>query len=392
MASKKERKPKKRSKLRTAVMVAWLALAGYACNTLVQGNVIRDIERDFGMIPDPYKNMSLERVVKQVTTWEEAEQYIMAHLRYKYDKDNFGQNHIEASFEEIHKRKVDDCDGGAVAAAALLSDNPRYEVYRMRLVMKDSIDHIDDFIESLGMTSPFANHAVSIVYDKDTMKFGALGINAADCIKPEFDSIGEVFNKINTAFLYNFGDYELSRYNPSNIMHGKNPFKDYNNFVKQRKKTKPNTYNYTFIEHPKKQGRFAWFEGEVPEELVNASPEERAKILDPISNYSVNSINEFIDGLGKYSFQKNGCEGPYYTNVLTKKGETKRKGIFFNYRTSYSNAGKECNGYVHYTPVSRSSDEVKFNGTGTNPHVTIFFERSNIPEVGFEEVKITLNN
>ncbi len=385
------KKLKKRSKIiSNLVSAAWLAGFSFISYTIIQGNGLREAKRQLGMIDNPYKDMGLEEVVKKVTIWEEAEQYLMAHLKYKKDNDNYGPLQIEASFEEIHKRRIDDCDGGATAAAALLSDNPRYALFRMILNMRPSLNQADDVIDYLGLPSPFRNHAVSIVHDKETMKFGALGIGALDCIKPEFDSINEVFKRLNANNLYMFGSYKLTQYDDSTLIHGKNKFKEYNDFVKEREKANPNAYNYTFIEHPKKKGHFAWFQGEIPEELVNADAGERARILDSIAIYSAESINVFLDTLGAHSFKSKGCGNPYYSNVFTMEGETHLKGIFFNRRVSHDSSGKECKGDVCYTPISKSSEDVEFRCRGDDPYVAILFERASIPEVDVEDVKTSL--
>lgn len=101
-------------------------------------------------------------VVKELKTPLEAIIYCTKVLSYKDDKIVYGKLDYWASFKNIHKNKMDDCDGGALAAAAILSDDG-FPPYIM-------------VIENL-----FSAHGV-FVYKTTEGEYNSIGINAADCI------------------------------------------------------------------------------------------------------------------------------------------------------------------------------------------------------------------
>jgi len=149
-------------------------------------------------------NMSHGEVVVDVKTLGQAERYLTEFLKYKSDRENFGRSiHAKlsknkmkillpkyypdndegydfwdseyvASFKKIHTNKSDDCDGGVVAAAALLSDNGYSPLY-------------------LGMSNKNSfrpGHAVFIY--EESGKWGTLGINGGDCRAAEYISIENI--------------------------------------------------------------------------------------------------------------------------------------------------------------------------------------------------------
>lgn len=101
-------------------------------------------------------------VIKELKTPLEAKLYCTKILEYKKDSVVYGKSDYWASFKHIHKNKKDDCDGGALAAAAILSDNgfPPYIAI---------ISNAKDV------------HAV-FVYKTTKGEYCSIGINYSDCL------------------------------------------------------------------------------------------------------------------------------------------------------------------------------------------------------------------
>ena len=132
-----------------------------------------------------------EVLIKQISTVEQAEQYLLTQLKYEYDIKNYGEEDYVASFKVINERRIDDCDGGALAAAALLSDDGYTP---NMLIMK--IEHGNN---------DWSAHAIFVYQEKDLI--GCLGINKTDCIRPRFRSLEEV------TMYFKFNEYKLINLN-----------------------------------------------------------------------------------------------------------------------------------------------------------------------------------
>lgn len=93
-----------------------------------------------------------------------------SNLEYCEDEEQYGKE-CWVSFKKIYNSGKDDCDGGAVAAAALLSD--------------------DGYIPTiLCMYGGGYGHAV-FLYEKDG-KYGSIGINYCDCNFAKFDTVDDL--------------------------------------------------------------------------------------------------------------------------------------------------------------------------------------------------------
>ncbi len=177
----------------------------------------------FGLLPptvDDCKNQkknlaSHEVAIKQISTVEQAEEYLTKYLKYSYDKDNYGEEDYIASFKVIHERKTDDCDGGALAAAALLSDDG----YKPLMLIMGTRNE----------NKSWDGHAI-FVYEKNGL-IGCLGISKGDCIHPRFQSLEEVtmYFKFNEYKLVNLDDiapdWKDCDYNLSNLIRFTGEFK-----------------------------------------------------------------------------------------------------------------------------------------------------------------------
>lgn len=69
------------------------------------------------IVPD-YKS-----TIKLISNPLEASVYCSKLIEYTDDAKSYGEGDFWASFQRIHESKKDDCDGAAVAAAAMLSDD-----------------------------------------------------------------------------------------------------------------------------------------------------------------------------------------------------------------------------------------------------------------------------
>jgi len=79
-----------------------------------------------------YKNMSIQELIEYVKDPKQVQGYFYYYLRPDYDKEVYAikigefiykPENFVAPFKLVHEKGRDDCDGYAVAAAALLSDN-----------------------------------------------------------------------------------------------------------------------------------------------------------------------------------------------------------------------------------------------------------------------------
>jgi hypothetical protein len=149
------------------------------------------------LMPDPYKDMTPEQAIESVSTFEQAKNYNLRHLAY------WEVNKPGANFEQVHKKRFGVCRDGTTAARALLSDDPKYRVNSMALYSRYSHSKLNTGV----LTYLLGNHEVALVLDRETGKYGSLGINRADCIKPTLDSPEQVFDKLN--FMKNFTSFQI---------------------------------------------------------------------------------------------------------------------------------------------------------------------------------------
>jgi len=147
-------------------------------------------------------------VMKALSTPEEVAVYctkILQHGGNDIDMKQYEEQDYWASFKRVHENKIDDCDGGAVAAAAILNDNG-YPPYILTMQCKGH------------------GHAVFLYRNKEG-KFGSLGIYRADCINPEEKSVKSLVDEIarNSGIDYNqFAIFDISKKFPDFIDNDKN--------------------------------------------------------------------------------------------------------------------------------------------------------------------------
>lgn len=135
-------------------------------------------------------------VIKELKTPLEAKLYCMRILEYEKDSVVYGKEDYWASFKYIHENKKDDCDGGALAAAAILSD-----------------DGFPPYIAVLSKeTAPRSAHAI-FVYKTKEGKYGSLGINILDCFS-DWNSIEEIVSFLGYD---SFQIYDISKRFPDYI-------------------------------------------------------------------------------------------------------------------------------------------------------------------------------
>lgn len=276
-----------------------MALIGLIFTSLYYGKAHKEFPRYLGLFKDPYKQVSLEEAINQVKTWGEAEDYMMKHLKYVSDSKNYRISDHEAPFKDIHEKGKDDCDGGAVVGAALLSDNiDRYETFSMTLNGRD-LGFVGTLLEPIGLNS---SHVICVVYDKETKKFGSLGINAVDCQKPDMDSIDDVFKKVNKRFLWMFGDYDVYKYDPATLIYGVSYLKIYANACKQSniENQTPNAKDYVFLEHFHNPGVFSLFDVDnIPEKLYSRDPYDFIEVFDSADSYAEDELPALEEEIGR---------------------------------------------------------------------------------------------
>lgn len=112
--------------------------------------------------------------IAEVDTVDKAQEYCGS-LYYEFDKDNYGEENYWASFKTIYKKGKDDCDGAAVAAAALLSDDG----YPAKIICMYGKEY---------------GHAIFLYEEKG--KYGSIGINWCDNNSAVFDSVDELVRAI----------------------------------------------------------------------------------------------------------------------------------------------------------------------------------------------------
>jgi hypothetical protein len=145
------------------------------------------------IVESDYRN-----IIKRISTPVEAAAYcteVLSHGGNDIDQEVYGFSDYSASFRVIHERAhknngvtKDDCDGGALAAAALLSDDG----------FKPYILYIDG--KTIG-------HVV-FVYKNMDGKFGSIGINKED-VHPANESIDSLVKKIFKPVDATFTKYDI---------------------------------------------------------------------------------------------------------------------------------------------------------------------------------------
>lgn len=142
-----------------------------------------DIERVKEISREDYRT-----VVRELKTPLEAAIYctqVLVHGGSGIDKKLFNEEDYWASFKYINKNKVDDCDGGAVAAASILEDDGFPSTVLEIISLRDQ-----------------KRHAV-FLYKNEEGKFGSIGINREDIKPPIYNSVYELGKQICRGFNYN---------------------------------------------------------------------------------------------------------------------------------------------------------------------------------------------
>jgi hypothetical protein len=137
------------------------------------------------------KRLKYSEVIKEVKTPEQAKRYLTEYLSVKADLENYGVEDYVASFKKINEKGVDDCDGGALAAAALLRDDEYPSLMLCMFRKEHSLEH-------------HGGHAV-FIYQVNG-KWGTLGIKEVDCEPPQYSSAEEIVRS-----------YRVEKFNVINI-------------------------------------------------------------------------------------------------------------------------------------------------------------------------------
>ena len=110
------RQSKRRGKVSTAIVLSILSLPFFYSSPKID-------EKQQMQETKTFATQTFEEAMIQVTTPNQVREYLLNFLDYQKDAKNFGETEYMASFRVIHQNRSDDCDGAALAAAALLHDN-----------------------------------------------------------------------------------------------------------------------------------------------------------------------------------------------------------------------------------------------------------------------------
>lgn len=175
--------------------------------------------------PHAYKNEQNQTYLEAIRankTDEQVEKYLTEYLTYAYDKDNYNKEEYMAAFPEIHAHKQDDCDGGAVAAIALLSDDS-YKTYLLKLYNKN----------------PKESDHLLCVYQAPDGKYGSLSINwIENATGKNRTELITLLNNLDIWTSYNYQSYTLldvTQYKHA-FAHGKG---NYHKFIKKLIESEP---------------------------------------------------------------------------------------------------------------------------------------------------------
>lgn len=163
----------------------------------------------FDRFEDKIKSMAkkdYKTVIAELKTPVEVKFYCGMVLKYESDEKLYGAAEYWPSFKRIHKRKRGDCDDGAIAAAAILSD-----------------DGFPPYILCLSRGSDNkSGHAVFLYKDKRGL-FGSMGINAReDTYMPthkttNINGLIDALNAISNDNYKTYKIYDLRKINPDFI-------------------------------------------------------------------------------------------------------------------------------------------------------------------------------
>lgn len=155
---------------------AYIGLAGAVL--WAGSHLARGISEHFEKI-DHYKNMPYQEVIAEINTPQEAEWYVRNYIIPKEKK------RLD-SFKVLHENRKGDCAEATVAVAALLSDDGYPPTYL-------------EMINSSGTSG----HGVFVYQQND--KYGSIGINGSDNIRPQYENIEDLVNRLGYDKFY-FGE------------------------------------------------------------------------------------------------------------------------------------------------------------------------------------------
>ena len=167
------------------------------------------------------KNKNYTEAIEKIKTPIQAAVYVARSIEYNLNNDDSNVEGYLPSFKLIHKNAKGNCAAGALAAAALLSDNG-FEPYILGLYGNDT------------------GHAIFIYKTKDGF-FGSIGINETPDINFGYKDINELIG--NLLKDYNFTRYkiyDLSKASPDFVDNNtNNNFSDESIFFENEYKDNP---------------------------------------------------------------------------------------------------------------------------------------------------------
>lgn len=164
--------PKKARRL--GKRVGWTAATAAAGVSAAYMSLARpDIElaRSRSWLEDPYKGKTFEQVTQDVKGWEGTRDYLIRHMRFGATSDDP---------KRMHERGTAICFDAASLAKTLLEKDPQYETE----------------VVTFSKGNDIPSHAITLVKDKKTGKYGSLGVYASDCIRPSYKSPESIYRRI----------------------------------------------------------------------------------------------------------------------------------------------------------------------------------------------------
>jgi len=167
-----------------------------------------------------YTGMNAKQLRESISTWDEAKDYIENNLTYMYDDVNYGTEDHYVSLGTIIRSRHEDCDGGAVVGAALLMDDHNYGVSGLELHIKSKRE-VKKIEGKYFSDKNYGSHWVTLVRDKMTGRYGALGINNVDMVEPDYATPNDVFDIINDRFDNIFENFSTFQWDFKKLMKNK---------------------------------------------------------------------------------------------------------------------------------------------------------------------------
>ena len=220
------RKKRRRGNILTGIaavsLVVGLSSAGaYACSKWndIRKDVISAIDRENALYAEE-KRQQLEEIVSEIKTPEEAFARINLNVAFSTDSDIklYGADRWSSMLETYSTQKGE-CEDGAIAFAAMLSDNPEYEVKLVYLKIDPAVKEIyrkkDPTIQQL-------DHIIVVYQEKQLGTWGYVSFNeeGEDASKMENPLYGSIDSTVKAYCDESFISYQILDFTAEDLKFG----------------------------------------------------------------------------------------------------------------------------------------------------------------------------